>query len=143
MNNQDNKLRNYLKIIGILNNVFRPQKPSKKTRIKLYNTLALQVLLYGNETWTIKAKDARRITAAEMKYMRRTAGYTWTDYKTNKQIAKGLKITPILDKLLEYKRNWMQHVNRMPCNRLPRIMKRYSPTGRRNHGRSLKRLLDT
>jgi hypothetical protein len=26
-------------------------------------------------TWTIKAGDARRITAAEMKYMRRTAGY--------------------------------------------------------------------
>jgi len=31
---------------------------------------------------------ARRITAAEMKYMRRTAGYTWTDYKTNAQIIK-------------------------------------------------------
>jgi hypothetical protein len=27
--------------------------------------------------------------------------------------------------------------------RLPRVMKRYSPTGRRNHGRPLKRLLDT
>jgi hypothetical protein len=27
-----------------------------------------------------------RITAAEMKYMRRTAGYTWTDHKTNTQI---------------------------------------------------------
>jgi hypothetical protein len=27
-------------------------------------------LLYGSETWTIKARDARRITAAEMKYMR-------------------------------------------------------------------------
>ena len=51
-----------------------------------------------------------------MKYMRRTAGYIWTDYKTNTQIAKELKITPILDKLLEYKRNWIQHVNRMPCN---------------------------
>ena len=46
--------------------------------------------------------------------MRRTAGYIWTDYKTNAQIAKELKITPILDKLLEYKRNWIQHVNRMP-----------------------------
>jgi len=45
-------------------------------------------LLYGSETWTIKTRDARRITAAEMKYMRRTAGYTWTDYKTNAQIAK-------------------------------------------------------
>jgi len=56
--------------------------------------------------WTIKASDARRITAAEMKYTRRTAGYTWTDYKTNEQIAKELKndiifgqITGIQEKL--------------------------------------------
>jgi hypothetical protein len=124
------------KITGILNNVFRPQKTLKKTRIKLCNTLALPVLLYGSETWTIKASDAGRITAAEMKYMRRTAGCTWTDCKTNAQIAKECKITPILDKLLEYKRSWVQHVNRMPRNRLPRVMKHYCPTGRR------KRLLD-
>jgi hypothetical protein len=77
-----------------------------------------------------------------MKYMRRTAGYIWTDYKTNLQIAKELKITPILDKLQKYKSNWIQHVNRMPRNRLPRIMKHYSPTGKRNHGRPLNRLLD-
>jgi hypothetical protein len=51
---------------------------------------ALPVLLYGSETWTIKARDAR-ITAAEMKYMRRTAGYILTDYKTNIQIAKEKK----------------------------------------------------
>jgi len=65
---------NYLKITGILNNVCRPQKTIKKTRIKLYNTLTLIVLLYGSETWTIKARNVRRTTAAEMKYMRRTAG---------------------------------------------------------------------
>jgi len=46
----------------------------KKTRIKLYSTLALPVLICGSETWSIKASDARRITAAEMKYLRRTAG---------------------------------------------------------------------
>jgi hypothetical protein len=95
------------------------------------------------ETWTIKARDARRITAAEMKYLRRTTGYTWTDCKTNTQIAKDLKITPIFYKLLEYKRNWIKHVNRTPRNRLPRVMKHYSPTGRRKHGRTLKRLLVT
>jgi hypothetical protein len=77
-----------------------------------------------------------------MKYMRRTAGYIWTDYKTNAQMAKELKITPILNKLLEYNRDWIQHVNRIPRNRLPRVMKHCSPTGRRNHGRPLKRLLD-
>ena len=70
----DNKLNNFLKITGILNNVLRPQKNLKKTRIELHNTLALPVLLYGSETWNIKASGARRITAAEMKHMRRTAG---------------------------------------------------------------------
>ena len=138
----DKKLHNYLKITGILNNVYRPQNALKKTRIKLYNTLSLPVLLYGSETQTINVRDARRITAAEMKYMR-TAGHTWTDYKTNTHVTKELKITPILDKLLEYKRNWIQHVNRMPRNRLPRVMKHYSPSGRRNYSRSLKRILDT
>ena len=70
----DNKLHIYLKITGILI-MFLGQKTLKETRIKFYNILALPVFLYGSETWTIKARDARRITAAEMKYMRRTAGY--------------------------------------------------------------------
>ena len=42
-------------------------------------------------------------------YMRITARYTWKDFKTNTQITKELKITQILDKLLGYKRNWIQH----------------------------------
>jgi hypothetical protein len=75
--------------------------------------------------------------------MRRTAGYTWADYKTNSHIAKELEITPVLDKLLEYKRSWVQHVNRMLRNRLPRVRKHYCPAGRKNRGRPLKRLLDT
>ena len=49
--------------------------------------------------------------------------YTRTDYRTNTQISNELKITPILDKLLEYKRNWIQYANRMPRNKLPRVMK--------------------
>jgi hypothetical protein len=64
-----------------------------------------------------------------MKYMKRTTGYTWIDYKTDARIAKELKITPILDKLLQYKRSWIQRVNRMSRNRLPRVMKYFSPAG--------------
>jgi hypothetical protein len=60
----DNKLNNYLKITGIINNIFRTQKSLNKTRLKLYNTLALLTLLYGSENWTMEAGDARRITAA-------------------------------------------------------------------------------
>jgi hypothetical protein len=58
----------------------------KNTRIKLHNTLALPSALHGSENWTIKAREARgarRIKAAEMKYVRKTAGYIGTDHRTN------------------------------------------------------------
>jgi len=45
-----------------------------------------------------------------MKYVRKTAGYTWTDYKTNTETAKELHITPILDKIKEYRRNRLRHI---------------------------------
>ena len=40
---------------------------------------------------TIKARDARRITAAEMKYIRRTAGYTWDRLQNKCTNCKGVK----------------------------------------------------
>ena len=44
--------------------MFRLQNTLKKTGIKFYNTPALAALLYSGEKWTIKARDARRVTAA-------------------------------------------------------------------------------
>jgi hypothetical protein len=77
-----------------------------------------------------------------MKYMRRAAGYTWTDHKKYTDIAKELNIIPVLDKIQTNKRNWIQHINQMPHNRLPRLIQNYTAKGRRNQRRPLKRLLD-
>jgi hypothetical protein len=61
--------------------------------------LILPALLHDSQYWTFKGRYARRITAAEVKYMRKTAGYIWTDYKTNTEIAKELNVTTVLDKI--------------------------------------------
>jgi len=116
----DNKLNNYSKIKGIRHNMFRPQKTWKKTRITLYS-LALPALLYSSENWAV---NARKITAADMKYTIKTAGYTWTDHRTNTEIAKELNITPVLDQTRDYRRNCIQRENRMPRNRIRRIIKK-------------------
>jgi hypothetical protein len=39
--------------------------------------------------------------------MRKTAGYTWADYKTNKEIGKELNITPVLDEMQDCRRHWI------------------------------------
>ena len=59
-------------------------------------------VLYGSEYWTIKARDARRITAIEMKYMRKTAGYNQTDHKTYTEIEKELNLTAVMNTIQEY-----------------------------------------
>jgi len=51
--------------------------------------------------------------------MRKKAVNTWPDYKTNTEIAMEINITQVLDKIQDYRRKWLQHMNRMPRNRLP------------------------
>jgi hypothetical protein len=70
------KLSKFLQITGIINQVLKPSKVQKQTTLKIYNTLGLPTLLYGSETWTLLEQDKSRITAAEMKFMRKTAKYT-------------------------------------------------------------------
>jgi hypothetical protein len=53
----------------------------------------------------------------------RTAADTWTDHRTNTEIANELNITPVLDKIYYYKRNWIQNVSRMPLTKLSRLIK--------------------
>jgi len=90
-----------------------------KDPVSTEHVISVQIpaLLYGSENWTIKAREVTRIAAAEMKYMRKIAGHIWKDYETKTQIAEEINITPILEKIQEYKRNWLQHVSKIHSNR--------------------------
>jgi len=47
-----------------------------------------------------------------MKLLRPLAGYTLYDHKTNDYIRRELRITGILDKADEYRRNWLSHLQK-------------------------------
>ena len=102
----------------------------------------IPTLLYGSETWTLTVNQERRIEAAEMRLLRPLAGYRLLDYKTNQEIREQLKVTGILDKLQQYRREWHQHLLRMDQHRIPRKMYNYQPQGNRSIGRPMKRWLD-
>jgi len=76
-----------------------------------------------------------RIEAAEMKLLRPLAGYTLYGHKTKDYKRRELRITVILDKRDEYRRNWLSHLQRMPENRIPLKSCHYRPQGRRTIGR--------
>jgi hypothetical protein len=110
-----------------------------ETILKIHNTLVLPTFLYGSENWTPTAIQNRRIEEAEMKLLRPLAGYTLYDHKTNDYISRELRTTGILDKIDEYRRNWLSHLQRMPQNRIPLKSYSYRPQGKRTIGRPKKR----
>ena len=98
--------------------------------MKIYNTLILPTLLYRSENWTLADSQRRRIEAAEMKLLRLLAGCTFYDHKTKDSIRRELQITYILDKIDEYKLNWLLHLQGMPQHRIPLKSYHYGPQGR-------------
>ena len=132
------KLSKFLQLIGTINRtIFR--KVRTETILKIYNTLVLPTFLYGSENWALTALQRRRTETAEMKLLRPLAGYTLHDHKTNDSVRRELQTECILDKIDEYRRNWLLRLQRMPLNRIPLISYHYRPQGRRTIGRPKKR----
>jgi hypothetical protein len=129
------------KILQLIGNIKRTifKKVRTETILKLYNTLVLPTFLYGTENWTLTASQRRRIEAAEMKLLRPLAGYAIYDHKANDSIRRELQTDNILDKIDEYRRNWLLHLQRMRQNRIPLKSFHYSPQGKRTNGRPKKR----
>jgi len=131
-------LAKFLQLIGtIKRTIFR--KVRTETILKLYNTLVLPTFLYGSENWTLTALQRRGIETAEMKLLRPLAGYTLYDHKTNDSIRRELQTECILDKIDEYRRNWLLQWQKMSQNRIPLKSYHYRPQGKRTIGRPKKR----
>jgi hypothetical protein len=81
------KISKFVKTTGVINQVSKPSLV-QHTRLNIYSTLARPVLIYGSEAWTIRKADEKRLQAAEMKFMRKTAGFTLWDHKRNEEIFK-------------------------------------------------------
>ena len=92
--------------------------------------------LYLHFKWVRKLKSN---SLTKTKLLRLLAGYTLYDHKTNDYIRRELRITGILDKIDEYRWNWLSHLQRMPQNRIPLKSHHYRPQGRRTTGRLKKR----
>ena len=64
--------------------------------------MAVPVVMYGSENWSLNRSDERKIEAAEMRFLRPMAGYTLWDKKRSSDIREQLGIFNINDKLTQY-----------------------------------------
>jgi hypothetical protein len=127
-------------VLGFINQTFKPSLVSRHTRIRTYKTLSRPVLSYGSEAWTIRRTDERRLISAEMCFMRRTAGYTRWDHKGNEDILTELQMSQITEFLYGYRKSMLTG---WALDRMPKMILKYQPKGKRNIGRPLNRWKDS
>jgi hypothetical protein len=73
-----------------------------------------------------------------MRFLRSPPGYTRWDHKRNEDILTELQISEITEFIYQYRKNWKEHVDR-----IPKMILKYQPKGKRNLGRLLKRWKDS
>lgn len=80
--------------------------------------MAVPRLLYGSETCTVISNQIKRSEATEIRFLRRGLGDSLLDYIRSYTIRQKLGV----DDVKGYTEQWMNHVNRMDEDRIPRIM---------------------
>ena len=51
------------------------------TQIKFYKVMAVPVLMYDSENWSLNRSDKRKIEAAQMRFLKLMTGHTLLDKK--------------------------------------------------------------
>ena len=115
--------------------IVNKKEVSEKTKMQIYRTVFLPTLLYGSESWARTTKTDQRITATEMKYLRRVANKTKWDRERNAKIRKDLKVKPVVDMIKEKQLKWYGHVKRMNPQRIVKRSVEAREWGTRTRGR--------
>ena len=81
-----------------LDNVWRQQRLSLSTKLRIYTSLVQLVVLYGSETWTMRKVDSDRIQSFHMQLqaLRRILGIRWYDKVSNTEVNERTKLPKLL-----------------------------------------------
>ena len=90
-----NSTSEYIRRIGLAAGVIKRQDRvwnqtnlSLSTKIRIYSTYVLAVLLYGSETWTLTQPDWRRLDSFHTRCQQRILHIRWYVYITNDEVLR-------------------------------------------------------
>jgi hypothetical protein len=115
---------------------------NKETKLRIHNITAKAALKFRSEAWKLKKREEQRLDAAQMKFLRHLLRITKLDKEKNQCIRGKTGAQNIVKEINQYQEKWLQHVQRMDTDRIPKQALQYKPKGRRNIRRPWKRWRD-
>ena len=96
--------------------VWRCRYLCRGTKIRVFRSLVLPVLLYGCETWTLNNEMKNRLNVFGTKSLRRILGYRWSDFVSNDRVYKEARMRCITCIISQHQLQLHGHVARFPGN---------------------------
>nr|VZI26109.1 unnamed protein product [Spirometra erinaceieuropaei] len=114
------------------------------TKLKMYKAVILPTILYGAETWTVYAKQARRLNHLHLSCLRRILRLNWQDRIPDTDVLERRGILSNYAILRQIQLRWSDHLVRMDDERIPkRLFYGDVATGSRRQGGQIRRYKDT
>ena len=105
--------------------IFHNKQLSMATKREVYKAVVLPTLLYGAETWTVKADSVRRMRGFHNSCIRSMLGVSrlqqWKERITSRELAETIGMTESMAKILRrHCLRWLGRVARMEDSRMPK-----------------------
>ena len=118
-----------------LNNVWKEDRISRATKLRLFNAIVLSVLLYGCESWKGLQEIEERVRRFESNCLRKILKIRWYDHVSEEELRRRTGQQSVVEKIKIARWKWYGHVLRMPDERIPKQALDWRPEGRRRIGR--------
>ena len=118
-----------------LKKIWRANKISLKTKIKLFNSNVKSVLLYGCETWKTTDTIIRKIQTFVNRCLRKILKIKWEDRVRNDEVWERSGQELMSTVLGQRKWRWIGHTLRKPQQSVTKQSLQWNPQGARKRGR--------
>ena len=112
---------------------------SKNTKIRIFKSNVIAMLLYECETWRMTKRDEAKLDAFLHKCLRRILKIYWPMRVSNEEVRRKARTYTISEQIRRRRWRWIGHVLRMDHHQNPNIALTWATEGKRRTEGDLKR----
>lgn len=120
---------------AMLKPVWKSTSLSIQTKIRLFRSNVLSVLLYGSECWKTTVTIEKKLEVFQTKCLRRIMKIFWPNTISNENLRNMANMETLAEMIQRRRWRWLGHVCRMPTSSITRTALGWTPQGKRNRGR--------
>ena len=111
-----------------LRNIWRSSKIGTETKLRIFKSNVLEVLLYGAESWKVSQSICHKIDVFQTRCLRRILRIFWPRTISNEDLYCRTNTAPLAFEIKKRRWRWLGHNNRMAPNTIPRVAMRWTPS---------------